>query len=59
MIIKKKVGLTFCHAQISFTVEEDLILPYALQVGHIFWEQQGLFHGRGDVAPNAPVKVLE
>jgi len=53
------MGLTFYHAQMSFTVEEDLILPHAPQVGHIFWEQQGLLHGRGNLAPNVPVEVPE
>ena len=51
------MGLTSYHAQISFTVGEDLILPHASQVGHIFWEQQGLLHSWGNMAPNAPVEV--
>ena len=42
---EKKEGLTFYHAQISFTIEEDLILPHAPQLGHILWKQQGLLHG--------------
>ena len=55
----KRKRLTVYHAQISFTIEEDFILPHAPQLGHVLWEQQGLLHDRGNVAPNASVEVPE
>ena len=57
IITKKKKKSTSYHVQVSFIVEDKLILPHVLYLGHIFWEQQSLLYGRGYMAPYAAVEV--
>ena len=45
------------HAQVSFIVKDELVLPHVLYLSHILWEQQGLLYGRGYVTPNAAIEV--
>ena len=55
---KKKKDSAPYHAQVSFIVEDEFILPRILDFGYVSWEQQGLLYCRGYEAPNAAVEVL-
>ena len=54
---KTKYNIVSHHAQVSFIVKDELVLPHVLYLRHILWEQEGLLYGRGYVTPNAAIEV--
>ena len=54
---KQQERISTYYAQNPFGVKKDFTFPKASQLYHVFGKQKGLLQSRGDVTPNASIKI--